>query len=93
MTRDIVRQILTEADGVSGKGDQFSAAEGHRLQFYLGQPGQAMVLRQVTECTLADSFAALKTKEPTGELFIDYEAVHAIGTQQEKEPEARRTGF
>ena len=54
MTRDLLAKILSDAPGVSSKKSAYNVAEDHRMAVYVGQPGQAMIVADVGQCTLGN---------------------------------------
>lgn len=92
MNRSVLETILARIPDLETKGSRYQAASGHLLTFYLGQPGQAMVIREVAVCTLEEGFLELETAEKGGTFFVAYDALHAVSHKPgAKEP--RKTGF
>ncbi len=93
MTRDVLMQILSRCDGIKTKSETFDVAEGHHVSFYVGQPGQAMVVTDVDRGTLEAGFVEVRTRETHTTFFLDYDAIHAVASRPPKEEEKRRAGF
>jgi len=93
MTRDVLIQVLSAAVGVEQKSDSFEVGEGHHVTFYVGQPGQAMVIGEIASGTLQEGFVEVVVRETHTTTFLDYDAVHAVATRPPKEEEKRRAGF
>jgi len=93
MTRDVLTQVLSAAVGVDENGGSFEVGEGHHVTFYVGQPGQAMVVADIAGGKLRDGFVELMTRETNTTTFLDYDAIHGVATRPPKEEETRRAGF
>ncbi len=93
MERTTLAHILTQATGVKGDADTWEAEEGHRLTFYLGQAGQAMVVSNVAKVRFDEGFLQLTRVGRDGELFLTYDAVHGVGVVLPEEKAGRRAGF
>lgn len=93
MDRSTLARILEEADGVTGKDSVFETSAGHQLSFYLGQPGQAMVLGEILKVHLHQGYVQLDRKPTEGSVFLDYEAVHGLALRPPDEVSGRRPGF
>jgi hypothetical protein len=93
MKREVLSEILVAAKGVDTKSGSFEVGEGHHVTFYVGQPGQAMVIGDVAGGKLADGFVELMTRETKTTTYLDYEAIHGVAVRPPKEEEKRRAGF
>lgn len=93
MDRSTLTRILEEADGITSSGSVFEPSEGHRLSFYLGEPGRAMVLGEVRAVHLHQGYVQLDRKPTDGSLFFDYEAIHGLALRPPDEISGRRPGF
>ncbi len=93
MDRSTLARILEEADGITGKESVFEASSGHQLSFYLGQPGQALVLTEILKVHLHQGYVQLDRKPTEGSVFLDYEAVHGLALRPPDEVRGRRPGF
>ena len=70
MDRTTLGRILESADGVlTAKGDRYEVAEGHRISFYLGDVGEAMIVRDVATCVNGEHFVTLVHREDSVSLF------------------------
>ncbi|MCB9619527.1 MAG: hypothetical protein H6724_08775 [Sandaracinus sp.] len=93
MERSTLARILTQATGVKGDADTWEAEEGHRLTFYIGQAGQAMVVANVAKVRFDEGFLQLTRVGRDGELFVAYEVVHGLGVVLPEDKAGRRAGF
>jgi hypothetical protein len=93
MTRDVLHEVLAAADGVEANTESFEVGEGYHVTFYVGQPGQAMVVGDVAGGKLQEGFVELMTRETKTTTFLDYDAIHGVATRPPKEEEKRRAGF
>ncbi len=89
MDRSTLAGILDHAEGISGSDHDYSVAEGHRLAFYLGRPGQAMILGEVLSVQLHQGFVQLDRKSDEGSVYVDYDAIHGLAVR----PSVGRAGF
>jgi hypothetical protein len=93
MTRDVLLKVLGRVDGVKLDGQRFRVKDDHHLHFYLGRPGQAMIIRDIAQGTLDDEFVELVTRESENRFFVEYTALHAVATLPPKKDDHRRAGF
>jgi len=92
MERVTIERMLSRAEGVEIKADAFEVAEGHGMTFYLGGPGDAMVVRDVRSGSFDEDFLVLVTEE--GErVFAPYTALTALGQKGSRDAPSRRAGF
>lgn len=92
MTRDTLQSILRAAGGLQEKAGVFRASAEQRLTFYIGSDGRGLVVSQIEETRLEESFALLKTKE-SAQVFADYGAIYAVSVQPPKENAPKKAGF
>ncbi|MEM7449709.1 MAG: hypothetical protein AAF355_15850 [Myxococcota bacterium] len=93
MDRATLLKMLEVTPGLTLSKEAIHVAEKHRLSFYLGQPGQAMVISDVLQATLYDSFLSLVRREDGAVLSVLYEAIHGLAVRPPKPKEERRPGF
>ena len=93
MDRQTLIAVLESADGICTTDGKFEVEEEHGLNLYLGQPGQAMVVRDVRRLEPADAFLAVVTGEPEATYYLEYGEVHALSTIPPEEKSDRRAGF
>jgi hypothetical protein len=91
MTRDLLVEVLGRIPGVEIHDKEFTIADGHHVHFYLGQPGQAMVVRDIENGTLDGAFLTFTTRDKSASFYTEYGAVHAIATVPAKKE--GRAGF
>jgi hypothetical protein len=93
MTPKVLEQILGRIEGVERKDHGYAVGEDHHLSFYVGQPGQAMVVSDVIRCHLHEEHVELLTRETHTTVFVACEDIHAVTARPPKEDEQRRAGF
>lgn len=93
MDKAILRSILGQAQGVTADGSAYEVAEKHRLTFYIGRPGQAMVVSDVASCRLEDHFVAIVSRESGATIYVEYETIHALSDRPPAPDLSRRAGF
>ena len=99
MNRTTLERILDHAEGISrengGSKDasEFGIQEGHRVTFYLGRPGQAMEISDVSQCVLHEDFVEVSERESDNTSYIEYDAIHAVAAKPPKGEARRRAGF
>ncbi|MFK7998078.1 MAG: hypothetical protein AB8H86_00725 [Polyangiales bacterium] len=84
---------LVSKNALALQGDEYGSVEGHRLSFYLGRPGQAMVLGPIESVELADDLVILTRTSDSSTLLIAYDAVHGVASTPVEAKSERRTGF
>lgn len=92
MTRDTLHTVLRAAGGLQEKSGTFRASPEQRVTFYLGGDGRGLVVSQIEEIRLEESYFVIKTKE-IGQIFADYPALYAVSTQPPKENAPKKAGF
>ena len=85
--------ILENAPGLTADDGGFDVEKEHGLKLYVGQPGQAMVLRDVRRLEPHDAFLAAVTGEPDATYYLEYAEIHALSTTPPEEKSERRAGF
>ncbi len=99
MTRDTLIQILKRVPGAraaeqSSKSEpSYEFAESHKIAFYIGQPGRAMLVANVAKCRLDEQYVELETREEESIVFVLYDAIHAVAGRAPKKDADRRAGF
>jgi len=93
MTREVLDKILSSAKGVTATEGSFEAGADHHVNFYIGQPGQAMVVNEVAACRLEEEYAVVTTREKRTTLYVEYAAIHAVSVRPPREEASRRAGF
>lgn len=83
-------QILAHAPGVELKGNTYETAKGHRLSFYIGRGGQAMVLSDILKVELQEGFVRLERKKGDGVLYFDVTVVQGVAVRP---PDDVKAGF
>ena len=96
MNRKTLERILDRAEGTSsskGEDAEFAISEEHRLTFYLGRPGQAMEISNVSTVRLEEGHVELTSRDGDTVSFIEYDALHAVRATRPSEDKSHRTGF
>jgi hypothetical protein len=92
MKRDTIEHMLSRVEGVELADDAFEVAEGHGLTFYLGGPGDAMVVREIRSGAFESDFLELVTEE--GEhVYAPYDVLTTLATKPPRDAPSRRAGF
>ena len=92
MMQDVLKAMLTAADGIQEKGGTFTVGTEHRVSFYLGEQGRGLVVSEVTQVQLTPQFAAISGRD-IGTLYTPYESVFAISVKPPKGSSKSRAGF
>ncbi|MEM6959851.1 MAG: hypothetical protein AAF411_17480 [Myxococcota bacterium] len=92
-TLSAAMDVLAERGGLSKDGTNYRCGSDHRLSFYIGQPGHAMVLKTVETADLQGSYAVLDMREEKGTMVVDVDAVHAVALGPAKPGDDRKAGF
>jgi len=93
MDRQTLLSILQDAPGVTVDGDAVSADAERGLNLYVGQPGQAMVIRDVADMKLADDYVSASTRDGKATFYVACDEIHALSTVPPKDKSERRAGF
>ena len=93
MDKAILRSILGAAEGVTLEDGSYQVSEKHRVTFYVGQPGQAMVISDVASCSLEDHFVTIVSRETGAAVYVEYESIHALSDRPPAVETSRRAGF
>ncbi|NOY92143.1 MAG: hypothetical protein GXP55_13175 [Deltaproteobacteria bacterium] len=92
MERDTILRMLSRVEGVELSDDAFEVAEGHGLTFYLGGPGDAMVVREIHSGVFDADFVELVTED--GEhVYSPLDSISALATKPPRDAPSRRAGF
>lgn len=92
MQRDVLQSILKGQSGLAEKSGVFRVPTEHRVTFYLGTDGRGLVVNEVDAIRLLETHVALATRE-SGEVYCEYEMVHALSIKAPKENAPKRAGF
>jgi len=93
MNRETLLSILQDAPGVTINGDDVTADPERGLNLYVGQPGQAMVIRDVSEMRLTENYISASTRDGKATFYVSCDEVHALSTVPPKDKSERRAGF
>ena len=92
MTRETLLEIARRAHGTEASGS-IKFSEDHEVSFYLGEPGQAMAVRRVSECKLEKDFVEITALDPEAHWYVAYDAVFGLASKPSKDRSNRRAGF
>lgn len=92
MTRETLQTILLGAEGLSEKARVFRVPSEHRITFYLGTDGRGMVVNEVQEIKLSDTFVSLTAPEP-GQVYSEYASIYAVSIKPPKANAPQKAGF
>ncbi len=92
MTRETLQAILRAAQGLSEKAGVFQVPSEHRVTFYLGNDGRSIVINEVQEIKLNDTFVSISAPEP-GQVHAEYAAVYAVSIKPPKPNAPQKAGF
>jgi hypothetical protein len=92
MNRETLQSILRAADGITEKAGVFRVPGEHRVTFYLGSDGHSMVVNEVQEIKLGESFVTLATAE-VGNVYTEPGAVYAVAIKPPKPNAPKKAGF
>lgn len=93
MDRKTLTEILGRAPGVKHAKNRYEVSKDHRLTFYLGQPGRAMVVPDVASCALEETYLEIQSRDDGAVFFAMFDAVEAIAVRPSSAPAEKRTGF
>lgn len=85
--------MLEAATGVDTNDDAYSVQDGYSLSFYIGEPGQAMEVSEVSEIRLHDTFCEAASREHHSVYFVEYSSLHGVCIRPPSGGGGRRTGF
>ena len=89
MKKETLLKILERAAGLTKDGGCFRSQNGHNIAFYLGEPGNAMVINGVQTVIVEAEHLEIVAKSSTT-LYVTYEAVHALSVKQEEDSKDSR---
>ena len=93
MEREILESMLEEADGVQRSGDSYLVGDGFRLSLYVGEPGQAMEVAEVSSLELRPSYCQVASNETNTVFYLEYRSLHGLAVRAPSSTGARRAGF
>jgi hypothetical protein len=91
MQKETLIKILERAPGLDKDGDCYRTRDGHNIAFYLGEPGNAMVIGGVQRVTLLPEYLEINAK-PSTTLYVTHETIHALAVKQEDDSKVSRAG-
>jgi hypothetical protein len=93
MTRDLLQSILGRTPSVEETKKAFETKEGHELSFYLGTPGQAIVVGEVKRIVLEAQHVEIGAGDRRT-FYVPYESVIGLSAKTPREADSpRKTGF
>lgn len=92
MSKDVLLQMLPRVAGLAGKGATFEAKSGHQITMYIGSPGRAMAISDVTRVEVRESHVEV-TSKTRGTLFCPANETFSLADSAETESRSKRAGF
>ncbi|MGB0680396.1 MAG: hypothetical protein ACPGUV_12105 [Polyangiales bacterium] len=93
MTRDLLIEMLDHTTGVDKDGASWQTKSEHKMQFYVGTPGQSLLLPMITRCQLEERYAVLSSRENGTQHYVPIEHISAFSLRVPEEGQQRRPGF
>jgi hypothetical protein len=93
MERPTFEAMLEAAAGVKRDGNEYTVAEGYSLSVYIGEPGQAMEVSEVTRLTLDAAFCEATSREHETAYYVEYSSLHGLRVRPPSGSGERRAGF
>jgi antirestriction protein len=93
MERPTLEAMLEAAAGVERDGNEYTVAEGYTLSVYIGKPGQAMEVSEVTALKLEAAFCAATSREHNAVYYMEYSSLHGFCMRPPSGGGGRRAGF
>ena len=91
MERETLVTILKRAAHEEEAGKRYTPEEEQELNFYLGRPGNAMVVTHVLSVSLFDSHLEVEARDK-GTVYTGYDSVHAVLTAPRSAGKSGRGG-
>jgi len=92
MSKDVLLQMLPRVPGLTGKGAVFESKAGHQITMYIGSPGRAMAISEVTRIEVREAHVEVTSKS-RGTLFCPADEAFSVGDNAETEGRSKRAGF
>lgn len=93
MKRATLKSILDQAEGIDSVDGGYEVADKHRVTFYIGEPGDAMVVSDIVRVRLSDDFVAVTSGDSGATTYCQDDSIQAISTRPPKPKQERRAGF
>jgi hypothetical protein len=93
MERPTFEAMLEAATGVDNEGGAYTVADDYSLSIYIGEPGQAMEVSEVSAIRLRDAFFEATSREHQSVYFIEYSSLHGLCVRPPSGGGGRRAGF
>lgn len=93
MERPTFEAMLEAATGVDKDGSAYSVEDDHSLSIYIGEPGQAMEVSEVSAIRLHDAFCEATSREHQSVYLLEYRSLHGICVRPPSGGGGRRAGF
>lgn len=93
MERATLESMLETAAGVERSGDAYLVADGFRFSLYVGEPGQAMEVPEVSRLELKPAFCEARTREQGTIYYLEYSSLHGVSIRPPTGVAGRRAGF
>jgi hypothetical protein len=92
MSKDVLLQMLPRVPGLSGKGGVYESKAGHQVTMYIGSPGRAMAVSDVTRIEVREAHVEVTSKS-RGTLFCPADEAFSVADNAETEGRSKRAGF
>jgi antirestriction protein len=93
MERPTFEAMLEAATGVERDRSEYTVAEDYTLSVYIGKPGQAMEISEVTKLKLEAAFCAATSREHSTVYYVEYSSLHGLCVRPPSGGGGRRAGF
>jgi hypothetical protein len=93
MERETLESMLAEADGVQRSEERYLVGDGFRLSLYVGEPGQAMEVAEVSSLQMRDAYCQISSSETNTVFYLEYSSLHGIAVRAPNSAGGRRAGF
>ncbi len=93
MERPTFEAMLEAAPGVQRDGNEYAVEEGYSLSVYIGEPGQAMEVSEVTMVRLDTAFCEATSREHQSVYYVEYSSLHGLCVRPPSGGGGRRAGF
>lgn len=85
-----LKSILESELDLPQENGHYKSQEGQQIAFYIGKPGNAMVINNVLSIVLKNDYMKLETKNQTT-YCVTYDHVHAVSNKKEKKTSDSRS--
>jgi hypothetical protein len=93
MERPTFEAMLAAAPGVTLDGETYTIADDYSVSVYIGEPGQAMEVSEVTALRFQLAFCEVTSREHHAVYFVEYSSLHGLCVRPPSVAGDRRAGF